>query len=133
MAAIYAHPVEFIFSNVFPLLSGVLLAKSHLLTSWLWFALALYSTIHHHGGYAFPWLLGTLEPSDHDWHHAKFDVHYGLLGWLDALHGTNKIAGMTRQQTEQVLKKNSSCSARKQNGQEAAATPTTAANDTKLE
>jgi len=103
MAAIYAHPVEFVFSNVLPLIAGVVLWKAHVVSMWFWFAFALVGTIHHHSGFAFPWLVGHLAPHDHDWHHEKFNVHYGLLGWLDALHGTDRIQGLTRQETKALL------------------------------
>jgi len=62
MAALYAHPIEFIFSNIAPLAIGVLVAKSHLLSSWIWFTIAVVNTIQHHSGYKFPWQKNRPEP-----------------------------------------------------------------------
>lgn len=47
MAAIYAHPIEFIFSNIVPLVVGSLVAKAHLFSMWVWFLVAIWSTIQH--------------------------------------------------------------------------------------
>lgn len=47
MAAIYAHPIEFIFSNIVPLVVGSLVAKAHLFSMWVWFFVAIWSTIQH--------------------------------------------------------------------------------------
>ena len=30
------------------------------------------------------------QPDFHDFHHEKFTGNFGLTGWLDALHGTDK-------------------------------------------
>jgi methylsterol monooxygenase len=90
MAAIYAHPVEFILSNIGPLVAGSVVAKAHVFSAWVWLFVALVGTINHHSGYAFPWLIGTLNPHHHDYHHYRFDQNYGLLGWLDTFHNTNK-------------------------------------------
>jgi len=102
MAAVYAHPVEFLLSNLTPLVCGAVLAKSHMFTMWVWYGAAIIVTIFHHCGYAFPFLIGNTAPNDHDWHHEKFEVHYGLLGWLDRLHGTNLIQGKTREEIIQA-------------------------------
>jgi len=98
MSAIYAHPFEFMFSNIMPLVAGVLVARSHLFSQWVWYAAAIVTTVIHHCGYALPFFVGNFAPNDHDFHHEKFEVHYGLLGWLDRLHGTNKINGFTREE-----------------------------------
>lgn len=55
-------------------------------------------------GYAFPWLIGTFTPNEHDYHHEKYEVHYGLLGWLDALHGTSTHA-FNQRRAEEAAKK----------------------------
>jgi methylsterol monooxygenase len=47
-AAIYAHPIEFIFSNVIPAQLGPLLLGSHPVMHWFWTALVLSSTISSH-------------------------------------------------------------------------------------
>ena len=56
LTSLYAHPVEHIFSNILPPAVGPLLLGSHVATSWLWFCLALTSTLNSHSGYHLPFL-----------------------------------------------------------------------------
>ena len=44
LAALYAHPLEHILSNLLPIALGPLLLGSHLLTAWLWYVVALVGT-----------------------------------------------------------------------------------------
>lgn len=88
ITAIYAHPIEHLMSNVFPVLMGPLLMGSHIATSWLWFALAISTTLVSHCGYHLPLLPS---PEAHDYHHQKFNQNFGVLGVLDWLHGTDII------------------------------------------
>ncbi|CAF0871290.1 unnamed protein product [Adineta steineri] len=92
LACEYAHPIEFIISNIGPVIAGPLLFRSHLLTTWLWLFFALIGTINHHSGYRLPGILGNglSNPAFHDFHHAQFTNNFGLLGILDRLHGTDK-------------------------------------------
>ena len=86
IAARYAHPVEDILANVFPVMLGPFLMRSPLVFWWIWLAIAMVSTLIGHSGYHFPWL-----PSSefHDFHHLRFDCNYGAFGILDALHNTD--------------------------------------------
>jgi len=100
IAAEYAHPIEFLFSNVGPVMLGPLVTGCHTITMWFWISLAILSTVHSHSGYAFP---GTpFKPATmHDFHHSSFGSNYGALGVLDWLHGTDKpfkLALLKRQQ-----------------------------------
>ena len=54
LTSLYSHPVEHILSNMLPLAMGPLLLGSHIATSWLWFSLALISTLNSHSGYHLP-------------------------------------------------------------------------------
>lgn len=90
MSALYAHPIEFLVSNLAPIVVGVCVSQAHFVTSLVWYHLAIIVTIHHHCGYAYPWLLGLSAPHFHDYHHYRFDANYGLLHVLDYLHGTSK-------------------------------------------
>lgn len=91
LAAIYAHPVEVIFSNLVPMLMGPVLRKSHTVTFVLWSVLGTMATMTHHCGYRFPWNLPFDEqPNFHDYHHEYFNRgNYGVLGILDWVHGTD--------------------------------------------
>lgn len=88
ITSIYCHPVEHIFSNLLPPFLGPLLMGSHTATSWLWFTLAILSTLNAHSGYHFPFFPS---PEAHDFHHLKFNQNYGVLGVLDRIHGTDSL------------------------------------------
>lgn len=85
-ASLYAHPLEHIFSNLLPPAAGPLLLGTHVSVTWLWFCIALLSTLNAHSGYHFPFFPS---PEAHDYHHLKFTQCYGVLGILDYLHGTD--------------------------------------------
>jgi sterol desaturase/sphingolipid hydroxylase (fatty acid hydroxylase superfamily) len=53
IAAIYAHPIEHLVSNVIPVSMGPLLMKSHPVSSMIWGILALFNTMTVHSGYDF--------------------------------------------------------------------------------
>ncbi|CAB4026362.1 fatty acid hydroxylase domain-containing 2-like [Paramuricea clavata] len=93
ITAVYAHPVEHIISNVFPVLMGPLVMGSHIATGWLWFAVAISTTLVSHCGYHLPLLPS---PEAHDYHHQKFNQNFGVLGVLDWLHGTDAIFRQSR-------------------------------------
>lgn len=88
VTAIYCHPVEHIFSNLLPPFLGVLIMRSHIATSWLWFTMAICNTLSAHSGYHFPFFPS---PEAHDFHHLKFNYCFGVLGILDRLHGTDSL------------------------------------------
>ncbi|ESO83846.1 hypothetical protein LOTGIDRAFT_222286 [Lottia gigantea] len=93
LVALYAHPIEHIFSNLLPPFIGPLLMGSHIATSWMWFCIALISTTVAHCGYHFPFLPS---PEAHDYHHLKFNQNYGVMGVLDRLHGTDDLFRETK-------------------------------------
>lgn len=41
MASEYAHPIEMLFSNIVPIMTGPFLIRSHILVAWLWFAIGV--------------------------------------------------------------------------------------------
>ena len=90
LVAIYCHPVEMLISNLVPLGVGLVLFRAHVFTALVWVTVAIMGTQTHHCGYRFPWHSLDHQPNFHDFHHEKFNTNYGLLGWLDALHGTDK-------------------------------------------
>lgn len=87
-AAIYAHPVEHILSNLLPPAVGPILCRSHVTTTWLWYALVITTTLNSHSGYHFPFMPS---PEAHDFHHLRFNQCFGTLGLLDYLHGTDTL------------------------------------------
>uniref|UniRef100_A0A1I8GYD2 Fatty acid hydroxylase domain-containing protein n=1 Tax=Macrostomum lignano TaxID=282301 RepID=A0A1I8GYD2_9PLAT len=84
--AMYAHPVEFLLSNLLPVLAGPLLLNCCLATECVWLSISVATTVIHHSGYRLPLLPS---PDFHDYHHLKFVGNYGVLGVLDRLHGTD--------------------------------------------
>ncbi|KJE94740.1 sterol desaturase [Capsaspora owczarzaki ATCC 30864] len=87
ITAIYAHPIEHLLSNLIPVAAGPLIMGSHLVVFWIWYSLAIFVTCTVHSGYHLPFM-----PSSefHDFHHLKFTNNFGVLGFLDWLHGTDK-------------------------------------------
>lgn len=98
-AAIYAHPIEHIFSNMIPPMVGIVLMKSHIVTSLLWFSYVLQDTLTAHSGYHLPFLMSS---EQHDFHHLKFNQMYGTNGLLDWLHGTDEQFRKTKQHQRDV-------------------------------
>lgn len=88
VTALYANPIEHVFSNIFPPFLGVFIMGSHITTSWLWFTLAILNTLNSHSGYHLPFLPS---PEAHDFHHLKFNQCFGVLGVLDRLHSTDTL------------------------------------------
>ncbi|KAK0131154.1 Fatty acid hydroxylase domain-containing protein 2 [Merluccius polli] len=100
VVSIYAHPLEHVFSNMLPAVSGPVILGSHLATTSLWYCLALFSTTISHCGYHLPFLPS---PEFHDFHHLKFNQCFGVLGVLDRLHGTDGKFRQTKQYERHFL------------------------------
>lgn len=66
IAAEYAHPFEYIFSNILPMAIGPFLCGSDIITTWIWWGLGMAVTVEHHSGYHLPYLPS---PEFHDYHH----------------------------------------------------------------
>jgi methylsterol monooxygenase len=86
ISAVYCHPAEHIFSNLLPVLCGPFLLGAHLAVMTAWFCMAIMNTIHVHSGYHLPFLPS---PQSHDWHHLRFNENFGVIGFLDYVHGTD--------------------------------------------
>eukprot|EP00118_Oscarella_pearsei_P016736 m.161921 g.161921 ORF g.161921 m.161921 type:complete len:252 (+) comp38825_c0_seq2:601-1356(+) len=84
--SIYCHPFEYLLSNIVPILAGPLLMGSHLASMWAWIFAAVINSLNAHSGYHLPFLFSN---ESHDFHHAKFNQNFGVLGILDRLHGTD--------------------------------------------
>ncbi|KAH8409018.1 hypothetical protein KR009_005321 [Drosophila setifemur] len=83
---LYAHPVEHVVANLMPVAMSIAILGTHVALAWVIFALAIVNSMSDHTGYSFPWSAGSVR--FHDYHHAKFNYNYGVLGILDKLHGT---------------------------------------------
>jgi len=85
VAAVYAHPLEYLFGNLAGVILGPVLANCHPLTAYWWVTLSLVSTCGSHSGYAWHGAIG------HDLHHEKFNVNFGVLKIFDYIMGTRYI------------------------------------------
>lgn len=54
--ALYAHPIEFLCANMWPLTIGILILGCHIATMWIWLTLLLMTTLIDHSGYHLPFL-----------------------------------------------------------------------------
>lgn len=98
IACTYAHPIEFIIGNVFPLLCGyiVLGNHAHLITLLSWSIFRLMETHECHSGYQFPWspfnvFPFSIESSYHNFHHLKNVGNYATFFTMwDSIFKTNR-------------------------------------------
>lgn len=99
VASEYAHPVEFLIGNIFPLGFGpFLLGQSnvHIVTWFLWLTFRVIHTSEGHSGYEIPFspfrfLPFGVSSKFHDDHHLKNIGNYGsMLTLWDSLCGTNQ-------------------------------------------
>ena len=85
IATLYVHPIEYIISNIIPVLTGPLLCNSHLITIYIWLFIVMIDTILVHSGYNLCKVVNTV---NHDMHHKVLSCNYGVINILDYLHGT---------------------------------------------
>jgi len=88
VSAAYAHPFEYLFANTSPVSLGPILLGSHPLTLWTWVAYLNFQTLNAHSGYALP---GFQSPHFHDFHHEQFNQNFGIFGFVDRIHNTDKL------------------------------------------
>ena len=88
IAAVYAHPVEHVFVNLFSVWLPTFIIRIHCAEYWLWFGIVITGTFINHCGYHFPFI--PISPEHHDFHHLVFTENFGTFRYLDWLHGTNK-------------------------------------------
>ena len=96
LAAQYAHPIEHLLANTLPVALPPLILGTHLVTMWVFLGLTLVETATVHSGYDFGGWLGPLGEAmvrGHDGHHERFTVHYGVLGVMDWVFGTDGLGG----------------------------------------
>ena len=89
LAALHAHPVEFLVSDLIPFTVCFIWVQPHIFFVYIWIVGACLGTQTHHSGYRMPWIAAwDRQPNFHDKHHRDFRKCYGVLGILDFLHGT---------------------------------------------
>lgn len=85
--AVDCHPLEHVVSNLLPTFIGTLILASHVCTVWIWLFEVIVSTLNEHSGYYLPGF--SLTSRRHDFHHQTSNNCYGLVGFMDYLHGTD--------------------------------------------
>jgi methylsterol monooxygenase len=87
IATHYVHFVEHLVGNLMPIFTAVILTNAHVVTTFVWVAMAVTNAIHTHSDYNFPWMSYA---ADHDWHHYHARGNYGTIGLLDRVFGTDR-------------------------------------------
>jgi methylsterol monooxygenase len=86
LAAVYSHTVDHSLQNAMPIYVPMALQRAHFLTLLLFAGTAVLDAAVSHSGYALPRLPSV---QNHDIHHEKGNVNFGVLGLMDWLHGTH--------------------------------------------
>lgn len=87
VTAIYAHPVDFIISNLIPFLAGPFIMGYSLHTLVFWLTFVIFNIVISHSGIKFP----IYYDPKHGIHHVKKNVNYSFLIW-DKICGTELVA-----------------------------------------
>lgn len=82
MAAVYAHPLEYIVGNVGGVALGPFITNCHPYSAYFWYWFALQSTCFSHSGYR------CLNAHNHDAHHEFFNYNFGNA-LSDVVFGTS--------------------------------------------
>ena len=98
ITGIYAHPIEFLFGNIFPTIAGPLILGKHchLTTLWIWSFLRTLESTEGHSGYEFSWSIFRLIPfapdyGYHVYHHSHNSGNFSSFFVLwDSIFGSNK-------------------------------------------
>lgn len=88
ISATYAHPIEYYFSNLLPVIIGLVICRGHWCLQMVFFHALLIGTHAHHSGYNLPFLTVALP---HDWHHFYTNENFGPIGLLDSILKTDTV------------------------------------------
>jgi sterol desaturase/sphingolipid hydroxylase (fatty acid hydroxylase superfamily) len=83
----YAHLVEHIVSNIIPIAAPARISRAHIITFEIFIVESMVQGLLAHSGYDIRTIIGT-KSSVHDMHHELGNVNFGIIGFLDKLHGT---------------------------------------------
>eukprot|EP01016_Furgasonia_blochmanni_P011991 TRINITY_DN1564_c0_g4_i4.p1 TRINITY_DN1564_c0_g4~~TRINITY_DN1564_c0_g4_i4.p1 ORF type:complete len:420 (-),score=102.95 TRINITY_DN1564_c0_g4_i4:330-1520(-) len=113
VSAEYAHPIEFVLSNLIPTTAGprILGTQMHQFTQWMWIAIRIFETVDGHSGYDFSWSPFRLLPLSgsatyHNFHHTNNVGNFGSFFTIwDTLMQTNSkyFKHLSRKQREENL------------------------------
>lgn len=89
-SALHCHPIELIVGDLVPVTIGFLLFRPHIVFVLWWVGGVSLGTQTHHSNLRFPWIASfDKQPDYHDIHHRRGNKNYGMLGFMDMLHGTS--------------------------------------------
>ena len=77
ITAIYAHPIDFILTNLLPFLCGPALFGYSLHTLIFWLTLVIFNAVISHSSLNFP----IYYDANHGIHHVKRNVNFGFILW----------------------------------------------------
>jgi len=83
LAAAYAHPIEYILSNLAPAAIATVWLRPHILSFEIYLTIGLLITLAEHSGYEF-----VDTNAYHNLHHRTFTSNFGVSGVYDEIHGT---------------------------------------------
>jgi len=87
LAAVYAHPIEFVIGNYMGVALGPTIVGAHPSVGMVWWAVCLFGTCLTHSGYGV-----NSSVHHHDLHHEFFNCNFGVSYGLDYLCGTDDAA-----------------------------------------
>lgn len=99
LAALHAHPIEYLFFNVGPTMVGPMLLahRMHRASMFGWYLFRSLESLDGHSGYAFPWSPFRLLPfcPEGDYHYFHHEQNVGnyasFFTWCDSVCGTNSV------------------------------------------
>ncbi|KAL9655499.1 hypothetical protein ABK040_002167 [Willaertia magna] len=83
VGCIYAHPLEFLFGNLLPVLSGPFLLRPHITIYWFWILCKMLETSYAHSGFEFHLKFPFIESINHSYHHSHYQDNYG--SWYELI------------------------------------------------
>ncbi|KAK2749433.1 hypothetical protein FQN57_006367 [Myotisia sp. PD_48] len=86
LAASYSHPIDHVLINAMPIYLPMAIQRAHYLTLITFGAACVFDASIAHCGYS---LFRMPSVHEHDVHHEKSNVNFGVWGVIDWLHGTN--------------------------------------------
>jgi sterol desaturase/sphingolipid hydroxylase (fatty acid hydroxylase superfamily) len=114
IAALHAHPLEFIVANSLPVMAGPFLLCAlgmpvHIGTLWIWLCIRMLETLDGHSGYDFRFwfphkLIYGAGAKPHDEHHAKFNGNFASFfhHWDKCFGSTLEVKPRTTRQAAKV-------------------------------
>ncbi|KAL1964776.1 hypothetical protein VTN77DRAFT_6643 [Rasamsonia byssochlamydoides] len=103
LSAVYSHAVDHVLQNAMPIALPIMMLRAHIVTAVIFAAIVLWDAALAHSGYDF-FRVPSVEM--HDRHHRDMRVGYGILGVMDWLHGTDKVAEKVVKHEERKAKYN---------------------------